>query len=438
MKDNGNLTLLPLMDIEDYDNLSFLYGNQTIIAQSNSTEIISRRHWHYVFVSIAICGILANASIFWRRKSSKRSSSTTKTSLFLLSTMAAADTICLISLLFMLTLRYFHIKEVWFLNLVCKIDLFLIHTTSAFSIWCWLVLSAVRYVAVYRPYTHLRLNKEPRLAVIILAVFCCLMEIWVLFDIQYHPDAQACMSSSDEWLSRNLQISEITASYFLPVAILTALDMKVLVCRPFYHEKSNKKCEMSSTTARDSPSLVRAVPEEAKAMCHLEVTSQNSLGNNSLSRAIFESSKLLGGTTKLASFDNSTLKRVRSKKRSQQMRVLRRCLCITILDLSMNLPSYLLRLYLTIITEDEFRNLNEKAMHYMESIAQVLYFAQFALNGLYLAFIIYDTPKPKEKVPLSTQISSAYHSLTPRTSSMKSMSNHRRSFRSRESEVLMV
>lgn len=58
------------------------------------------------------------------------------------------------------------------------------------------------------------------------------------------------------------------------------------------------------------------------------------------------------------------------------MKVLRRCLLITIFDLSMNLPSYLLRLYLTVISPEEEESLNLEVINYLENISQVLYFAQ--------------------------------------------------------------
>ena len=42
----------------------------------------------------------------------------------------------------------------------------------------------------------------------------------------------------------------------------------------------------------------------------------------------------------------------------------------------MNLPNYLLRLYLTVISQEEYVSLNMEVIGYVENVSQVLYFAQ--------------------------------------------------------------
>uniref|UniRef100_A0A1I7XL61 G_PROTEIN_RECEP_F1_2 domain-containing protein n=1 Tax=Heterorhabditis bacteriophora TaxID=37862 RepID=A0A1I7XL61_HETBA len=327
----------------------------------------------------------------------KRTSPSTKMSLFLLSVMAAADTICLLALLFLLSLRYFRIKDQNFLNIVCKLDVFIIHTTSAFSIWCWLVLSAIRYIAVYRPYMHLKLNKEPRLAVIGVAVLCCVMESWVLFDINYIPEARGCDSNSDEAVNRRLQIFEIFASYFLPVAFITVLDMKVLLCRTVWLSETSQ-CSNWSENSIGMVSQVDSVGfsnERSESPSNILKSSISTF--SPLNCAIYESGNIISGTSRLINFGDGNFKRARSKRRLQQMRVLRRCLCITVFDLGMNLPSYLLRLYLVLTSKDDY-DLNMDLIAYVESVSQIMYFAQFALNALYLVCIIYDAPKQGKRM----------------------------------------
>ena len=60
----------------------------------------------------------------------------------------------------------------------------------------------------------------------------------------------------------------------------------------------------------------------------------------------------------------------------------------------MNLPSYLLRLYVSLVDDtapmsDEYIS----TIALIEEISQVMYFAQFALNALYLICIIYNATK---------------------------------------------
>jgi hypothetical protein len=85
--------------------------------------------------------------------------------------MSAADTISLLSLALALSTQYvfYHEQNQTIMAIICKVnnrtevqelhsnhlikaDLFSIHSASAFSIWCWLVLSSLRYLAIYKVY----------------------------------------------------------------------------------------------------------------------------------------------------------------------------------------------------------------------------------------------------------------------------------------------
>lgn len=58
------------------------------------------------------------------------------------------------------------------------------------------------------------------------------------------------------------------------------------------------------------------------------------------------------------------------------MRILKRCLAISVLDLGMNLPNYLIRLYLTVISEDSFHEINGQLFAFLQDFSQILYFSQ--------------------------------------------------------------
>lgn len=81
--------------------------------------------------------------------------------------MAIADSVSLAALMLVLSVQYVGIQTPAIMTIICKLDLFFIHASSAFSVWCWLIMSGIRYVAVYSPYTHLRLNREPLFGVVI-------------------------------------------------------------------------------------------------------------------------------------------------------------------------------------------------------------------------------------------------------------------------------
>jgi len=113
-------------------------------------------------IAICLVGVALNLLVFRRRHTSgggRPKNSSIRNSMLLLSFMAAADSISLVALMLALSTQYLpfiqHIdaeRQEWLLMALCKSDLFVIHSASAFSIWCWLLLSAVRYVAVYRKF----------------------------------------------------------------------------------------------------------------------------------------------------------------------------------------------------------------------------------------------------------------------------------------------
>uniref|UniRef100_A0AC34RFK4 Uncharacterized protein n=1 Tax=Panagrolaimus sp. JU765 TaxID=591449 RepID=A0AC34RFK4_9BILA len=63
----------------------------------------------------------------------------------------------------------------------------------------------------------------------------------------------------------------------------------------------------------------------------------------------------------------------------------------------MNLPNYLLRLYVNLVPMNELPSQNNFWFVLFQDVSQLLYFAQFALNAFYLICIIYGSPKHRQK-----------------------------------------
>ncbi|PAV56499.1 hypothetical protein WR25_00210 isoform A [Diploscapter pachys] len=265
-----------------------------------------------LMLSICVSGILLNLIVLCRRKR-RRCSSAMRTSLFLLSTMALADTLCLIALLLFLTMRFITAaNNPIFLNFFCKINTFVIHSTSAFSIWCWLVLSSVRYMAIYRPYSHLKINRQPRYAVIALSIFCCVIELWVLWDSDYIEEAKMCgnaiTSGATAEMLHLFQIGEIILSYFLPAAVIIAMDLKVLLGRSIWmavraDEKNGNALEVDSSDSRLS--------EKRPTRNVQDSTDRPGEDYSEMKEAIYESGRVISGPSKL--FDNGQIKLKRNR-----------------------------------------------------------------------------------------------------------------------------
>jgi hypothetical protein len=100
------------------NNFSFVWNRTTpdLDPRSDFINIIP-----YCFVGIGVVGIILNAMTLVKLKTARRHSSTTRLSLQLLSAMAVADTLCLIALLFMVTVYYFHFP-VMIMTALCKVS----------------------------------------------------------------------------------------------------------------------------------------------------------------------------------------------------------------------------------------------------------------------------------------------------------------------------
>ncbi|PIO69175.1 hypothetical protein TELCIR_09015, partial [Teladorsagia circumcincta] len=112
-----------------------------------------------------------------------------------LAAMSAGDSVTLLA---QLVQALFHSAPksglpTWLLSGTCKVDLYLMHTTSAFSVWCWLALSILRYTAVFHPIKYRTIWRQPRNALKALACFCFLFETWILFFVVYSEDGRACV-----------------------------------------------------------------------------------------------------------------------------------------------------------------------------------------------------------------------------------------------------
>ncbi|KAH7695716.1 Protein AH9.4, partial [Aphelenchoides avenae] len=146
--------------------------------------------WHYCFSTLAfvvpLAGIGLNFFVLCKlRKIARLNLFRFETSSALpLAAMSVCDSICLLALfaqaVFHVVLKL-HSKdsaandvavadsgggrasslEQHGASMFCKIDLYLLHTTSAFSVWCWLVLSILRYTAVFHPFRYRLIWRQP-------------------------------------------------------------------------------------------------------------------------------------------------------------------------------------------------------------------------------------------------------------------------------------
>uniref|UniRef100_A0A914RTI6 Uncharacterized protein n=1 Tax=Parascaris equorum TaxID=6256 RepID=A0A914RTI6_PAREQ len=125
--------------------------------------------------------------------------------------MSVADSICLFA---QLTQAVFHFA----VKIVLQADLYLMHSTSAFSVWSWLLLSLLRYMAVFHPLKY-RYQRNS-------------LKLQNVFE-----EDQLFHAYKEDDKFQATHIMDITFSYVVPACLRIILDGKVLIhCHnPFRH-----------------------------------------------------------------------------------------------------------------------------------------------------------------------------------------------------------
>ncbi|CAB3399743.1 unnamed protein product [Caenorhabditis bovis] len=313
-------------------------------------------------------GILLNGYVLFRlikvaRKSVVRFETTSGLPL---AAMSIGDSITLLSLLTQVIIHIIPKQNVpiFIFTAICKGGVYLIHTTSAFSVWCWLVLSVLRYTAVFHPIKYRTIWRQPRNALKVLAVSICIFESWILLFVTYHESEQekGC-SEHDDIDARNIKfahLGDIFLFYAIPSLLRIMLDFIVLVhC---YSPFSNEGFDRRDRRYAISGPATKRFSESG------EIQTIVTKNNVALALSI------------------AALSRRSPFPRRKTVMVIR-SIIISVLNLLLNLPSHILRVWATI----DDSSLKHDIVNTIEPIAQMLYFSQFACNAFYLATSIYET-----------------------------------------------
>uniref|UniRef100_A0A0N4Z4H8 G_PROTEIN_RECEP_F1_2 domain-containing protein n=1 Tax=Parastrongyloides trichosuri TaxID=131310 RepID=A0A0N4Z4H8_PARTI len=288
-----------------------------------------------------------------------------------LTVMTICDLICLITQLSQVSFhlylqnedkKYFGEIHENILTYFCKIDLYLMHVTSASSVWCWLVLAIMRFVAVLRPIKYRLIWKEPQAALIIISTCCILFECWILKSVEYVKEFKACLD--DDEISPGMNdfflISDIIIMFIIPSAIRLLLDgyvfMKVYLDSPLSEWGGKEKLALASVYSLEM--RIR------KASC-VEWAEIKKSGSG-----IKETFIIRG--------DNY------NKKRNY---IFLRSIIISAINLICNTPSMVLRLFNIVYPEAAVLMFSSQTV---EGFVQLLYFSQFACNAFYLSTTIYE------------------------------------------------
>jgi hypothetical protein len=119
--------------------------------------------------------------------------------------------------------------------LAFQITIYMIHTLTGFSTWCWLFISTLRYLAVYHPLYHISRNALGPRTIVIMIFIMLSLNSWLFVVIFYSRSTRTCeegiLGLGANW-NRTLHGLELFWSYLLPAFLTLFLDIKVVLVRP--------------------------------------------------------------------------------------------------------------------------------------------------------------------------------------------------------------
>uniref|UniRef100_A0A914VBR7 G-protein coupled receptors family 1 profile domain-containing protein n=1 Tax=Plectus sambesii TaxID=2011161 RepID=A0A914VBR7_9BILA len=375
--------------------------NLSASERPTTMEQLGKTAIQVLWIVVPILGMLMNTGVLLRlRRMAKEDWERFETSCaFTLAAMSLSDIICLLALLCQVIFMHIGSSTLWssvndtVLVVFCKLSLYIMHATSAFSMWCWLLLSAIRFVAVYKPIVYRVMWSGPRKALLTLVAACVALEAWILRYATYDADALACYHEQTPALDSILHMFEITWSYVVPLVLIIACDSFVL-CRDhssgqFISEFTGKRIE--SRPARGTIIAAGGTVEKSEE----ELLKYQSRSARWRRKVPLQRS--LRSLQKRHSSSAATWANERTQKK-----LLHRCILLTLVNLGMNLPSYALRVYGIL----DLTLLSSTTHFYLEMVSQSLYFGQFSCNAIYLVMLVYAQDQHRDKAKPSSRPSS--------------------------------
>uniref|UniRef100_A0A914V6G3 G-protein coupled receptors family 2 profile 2 domain-containing protein n=1 Tax=Plectus sambesii TaxID=2011161 RepID=A0A914V6G3_9BILA len=102
--------------------------------------------------------------------------------------------------------------------------------------WCWVLMSAMRYIAVYHPFLHLRVWVLPRRGVQLIVLMSLLLNVSFIGVIEANSKTMKCKETplfdTTHDLTWWLHLAELSWGFFMPALITLLMDWRVLMINP--------------------------------------------------------------------------------------------------------------------------------------------------------------------------------------------------------------
>ncbi|KAI6198234.1 hypothetical protein M3Y99_01894900 [Aphelenchoides fujianensis] len=112
----------------------------------------------------------------------------------------------------------------------CKGVAFISHVVSFQSMWCFWLMSALRYMATRRPLQYSTLWRIPFIAMSVTFLLASFLNSWLLISVSYDKQAGVCVQE----YSTTTQIhrcADVFFAFFVPMFFVIYMDFSVLCCR---------------------------------------------------------------------------------------------------------------------------------------------------------------------------------------------------------------
>ncbi|KAK0398036.1 hypothetical protein QR680_002397 [Steinernema hermaphroditum] len=379
----------------------------------------------YMYMLLAVVGVLLNSYVLTRlAQLAYLDQERFKNGCGLpLAAMSLADLVSLTAIIFVVFVNAYiphHAISPIVHSIHCKVTLYLIHSMTGLSTWCWLFVSALRYMAVYHPLWHISRWRLGRRSLGCILIISFLMNSWLLFAVNGQIQTCGEENISDNFdFNRILHGTELCWSYILPACITFALDMRVIMTRPpglassirqttsRRGRKDNAKakrgwqfrgsCSEDFQTPKQAHFLLRPFFHLKSAILAIFSRDKNESTNDNRSETAsrkLSTRRCLNGSTLMVhrDYDNngqcSSAYAVSVVQASKARSAVWRWLAITTIDLLLNAPDNFLRMS-AVVNGSSARSAKTPTEHLVALVARVLYFAQFCFNAAYLSKIVY-------------------------------------------------
>lgn len=116
------------------------------------------------------------------------------------------------------------------LRLACPLVSFISHTAYTQSMWCWWLMSALRYMATRRPLQYTTLWRLP--CIVMGATFLCVacFNSFLVAMVRFDPLAGQCYQQFS-YASRAHRLVDVVLSFCVPTLLVLYMDLSVLCCR---------------------------------------------------------------------------------------------------------------------------------------------------------------------------------------------------------------